>query len=103
MRRKGQKPTKEAIINRLQEIFHRDRYNQREFDIIESTSSNIIKVLYTGKRGKNYSILKVQPLKSRYALYKKFPDMNDFKSGLFSTNLDDFEDDFREVRDRWSK
>lgn len=101
MRRKGRKPSKQAIINRLQKIFHMDKYYEREFDIINSGVNNIVKVVYTGSRGSNESILKVQPLDSRYALYKKLPDTNSFSNGLFTSNLDDFEDDFRELRDRW--
>lgn len=97
----GNKPKKKHVENRLKKIFRVDRFDKRQFSIVTNRGEpyGFLNVVHeeTGE-----IITKIDVLSSQYGMYTKKPGqtMRQIK-GKFSANLDDFEDELREVRDEW--
>jgi hypothetical protein len=96
--RRGRKPNKEYAENRLAEIFLNNPIDERTFDVVNSRENPFVSVYH-----KNFDspILKIHPLSEKYGLYIREDKRSEMSSGTFASNLDEFEDEFRRVRDNW--
>lgn len=95
--RRGRKPSKKAVLNRLEEIFHSNPIDKRSFSIQSLEESSFVKVYHTQS---DDPILKIHPLSEKYGLYYRDKG-GEMSAGRFSSNLDDFEERIRNIKNSW--
>ena len=97
--RKGRKPSLKAGSNRLTELFNRDRFDEKQFEILANEEDKYLKIRH---KKKDVFILKLDILRNQYALYYRLnPNERLSESVKVNTNLDRLESKMKETRESW--